>query len=182
MRSLSDDDRLLIRIRAGDSSAFESLVDRYAATLTGYARRLLAGSHHDAEEVIQDVFVNARNGLLRVPASPIAMRPWLYAITRNACLDRLRKPLHTVSLEAVHAGLADPAGDPAERFARGEALRLVVGDLQRLPARQRDALVKRAFEGRTHKQVATELGVSVAASKALVFRARATMTALRAAA
>ncbi len=182
MSWLSDDDRILRRIREGDPSAFECLVDRYSAALSAYARRLLSGSHHDAEEVMQDVFLKARNGLLRVPARPIAMRPWLYAITRNACLDKVSRPLRTVSFDGLGASLADPAEDPAERFARGEALRLVVDDMQRLPTRQREALVKSALDGRTHEQVAVELGVSVAASKALVYRARATMTARRAAA
>lgn len=182
MSADDDDDRLLARLRGGDSPALECLVDRYSGELTGFARRLLSGSHHDAEEVMQDVFVKAWKGLLRVPARPIVMRPWLYTITRNTCLDRLRRPLHSVSFEDLETRHADPAGDPADHVARGEALRLVVDDLQRLPVRQRDALVKCALEGRTHKQIAEELGVSVAATKALVHRGRTTMTALRAAA
>lgn len=176
----NDDDRLLTRIRAGDAAAFECLVDRYAGALERYARRLLSGTGHDAEELMQDVFVKAWNGLLRTPTSPVAMRPWLYTITRNACLDKLRKPLRTLSFGDLDTNFADPTGDPAVRVAHGEALRLVVDELQRLPARQRDALVKCALEGRTHEQVAAELGVSIAASKSLVHRARATMTAHRA--
>jgi RNA polymerase sigma-70 factor (ECF subfamily) len=177
-----EDDRLVRLVRAADPAAFECLVERHAPALTGYARRLLRGSHHDAEEVVQDVFVNARKALLRNPARSITLRPWVYQIAQNACLDRLRKPLRTVRLEEVAGRLAGSFADPAECLVRSEALRLVVEELQRLPSRQRDALIKRELEGCSHEQVAAELGVSVAASKALVHRARVTMIARRAAA
>ncbi len=87
---LTDAD-LVGAVRAGSTRAFERVVSRYEAPLTAYARQILGGSHHDAEEVVQDAFVKALGALRRDVDREIALKPWLYAITRNACLDRLRR-------------------------------------------------------------------------------------------
>jgi len=166
------DAELVSAVRAGSTRAFERLVARYEAPLTGYARQILGGSHHDAEEAVQDTFVKALGALRKHGDREIALKPWLYAITRNACLDRLRRPVRTVDIEPLEAILDDRAGDPTVAAARRERLQLLVGGLKELPTRQRDALVMHELEGRSHEEMATRLGVSVGASKALVCRAR----------
>ncbi len=170
---LSDDD-LVARLRDGRDDVFETLVARHEPALLAYARGVLGGSHHDAEEVVQDVFMRALNFLRTRPDREIALKPWLYTITRNACLDRLRRPSRTVDLEPLEGVLADSGGsaDPHRSAVQREELRLVVGGLKSLPERQRRALVMRELEGRSHESLGERLGVSVGASKALVCRAR----------
>lgn len=169
---LRDDDELVAAVRAGSDAAFEAIVARYGPALTAFARALLDGRHHDAEEAVQDAFLRGITALRRHPRQHIVLKPWLYTITRNACLDRLRRHDRTVPLEPVAPVLADPRADPYAETARREELRLVVGGLARLPERQRTALVLHALEGRTHEELAVRLDVSVGGSKALVHRAR----------
>lgn len=174
-RTVRTDDDLVGALRAGDEDAFAVLVRRHQPALTAYARQTLGGAHHDAEEAAQDAFVRALGFLRRFPDRDIVLRPWLYTIVRNVCVDRLRRPNRTVALESVEAAL--PAvdaggGDPHSALERREQLRLVVGGLHALPDRQRAALVGHELEGRTHAQLAATLGVSVGATKALVCRAR----------
>jgi RNA polymerase sigma-70 factor (ECF subfamily) len=166
------DAELVSAVRAGSTYAFERVVARYEAPLTAYARQILGGAHHDAEEAVQDAFIKALGSLQRNPDRAIALKPWLYAITRNACLDRLRRPMRTVDIEPLEAVLQDRAGDPGAAVERREHLHLLVGGLNELPRRQRDALVMHELEGRSHEEMAARLGVSVGASKALVCRAR----------
>jgi RNA polymerase sigma-70 factor (ECF subfamily) len=173
------DAELVGAVRAGSTRAFERVVARYEPPLTAYARQILGGAHHDAEEAVQDAFVKALTSLRRHPEREIALKPWLYAITRNACLDRLRRPVRTVDIEPFEAVLQDRAGDPIATVERRERLQLLVGGLNELPARQRDALVMLELEGRTHEEMAARLGVSVGASKALVCRARRGVAHLR---
>jgi RNA polymerase sigma-70 factor (ECF subfamily) len=177
------DAELVATVRGGSTRAFERLVARYEAPLTAYARQILGGAHHDAEEAVQDTFIKAL-GALRKHSDDreIALKPWLYAITRNACLDRLRRPVRTVDIEPLEAVLDDRAGDPTAAVERRERLQLVVGGLKELPPRQRDALVMHELEGRSHEELAARLGVSIGASKALVCRARQGMAHLREAA
>jgi RNA polymerase sigma-70 factor (ECF subfamily) len=164
-------DALLVAgVRAGDDAAFTVLVQRHQAPLVAYARQVLGGAHHDAEECVQDGFVRALRFLRARTDRDIAFKPWLYAIVRNACVDRLR------GRAARPAPRADP---PPEALGGRERLRVVVGGLQALPARQRAALVMHELEGRPHEELAGALGVSVGASKALVCRARQGMAHLR---
>jgi RNA polymerase sigma-70 factor (ECF subfamily) len=176
------DDELVQLVRSGHDAAFDEIVARYQRPLTSFARQLLSGAHHDAEEAVQDVFVKALVALRKHPERDMVLKPWLYAIARNACLDRLRKPVRTVELAPLEPVLRDRTADPHAAAARREELRVLVGDLQELPARQRAALVMHELEGRSHEDMARRLEVSVGASKALVCRARQGMAHLRAAA
>lgn len=178
----ADDDVLVREIRAGDDLAFTRLVRRHESALVGFAASILGGAHHDAEECVQDAFVRALASLRTHEAQEIAVKPWLYAIVRNACLDRLRKPRRTVALDGLDAVLRDGTAGPHEAACERETFRLVVGALHALPARQREALVMHELEGRPHAEMAPVLGVSVGGSKALVCRARQGMARSRQAA
>lgn len=172
------DETLVARVRAGDDEAFAEIVQRYEAPLTGYARMVLGGAHHDAEEVVQDAFVRAHRALHK-PGDDrgLALRPWLHTIVRNRALDHLRsgslRP--TTDLEPHAAVLRAAHADPASAVQRRELLGEVVGALGDLPTRQRRALVLHELEDRSHSQIGRVLGVSRGASKALVHRARTTL-------
>ena len=176
-RVLSDAE-LVARLRAGHVEAFDAVVARYQAPLTTYARSLMHGAHHDAEEAVQDALLKGFCALRR-DERPMVLKPWLYTITRNACLDRLRKPVRTTDLAPLEPVLGDGGGDPLDRVVRREELADLVGNLRGLPPRQRTALVGLALEGRTHEELAGALEVSVGASKALVCRARQELVQLR---
>jgi RNA polymerase sigma-70 factor (ECF subfamily) len=176
-----DDPALVDLVRAGDDRAFEAIVDRYQPLLVAYARQLMGGAHHDAEEAVQDVFVKGL-AALRADGRDMALKPWLYAIARNRCLDQLRKPVRTVELAPLEPLLYDAAGDPHAGAVRREELRRLVDHLEGLPARQRAALVMHELEDRSHAHIARELGVSTGATKALVCRARSALAEARAAA
>lgn len=175
------DEELVALVRAGHPHAFEAIVDRHQARLLGFARRLLGGAHHDAEEVVQDAFVRALHAL-HAGGNEILLGPWLHAIVRNRALDVLRRPVRTTALEPLTAVLAARGGDPADALAAREELRAVVGGLRALPERQRTALVMHELGGASHEAIGRRLGVTAGGSKALVHRARAGMAGLRAAA
>lgn len=174
------DAELVSQLRAGRDEAFGTLVARYQAPLTAFARSLMNGAHHDAEEVVQDALLKALAALRR-DTREIALKPWLYTITRNACLDRLRRPVRTTDLAPLEPVLSDAGADPFLHAVRREELAHLVSDLALLPARQRTALLGHELEGRSHEELARELDVSVGASKALVCRARQGLAELRAA-
>lgn len=175
------DAELVAQLRGGHPGAFEAIVARHAATLTSYARGLMRGAHHDAEEAVQDALLKALHAL-RSDSREVALKPWLFTITRNACLDRLRKPVRTTDLTPLEPVLRDLGANPHDAVVRREELAGLVGSLRALPARQRTALVGHELEGRSHEELAAELGVSVGGSKALVCRARSRVAQLREAA
>ena len=168
------DDRLVAAIRAGSDDAFGVLVTRYREPLTGFAARLLGGSHADAEDVVQDAFIRALRGL-RASDRPMTVRPWLYMIVRNRAYDHLRAEKHTEEPDRLSLVAAPDHSEPFVSAAAREELDQVVAEIGRLPERQRLALVKRELGGATHRELAGELGTSVAATKSLLVRARSSL-------
>ena len=174
MRLLSDlsDDRLVELFRAGREDAFGVLYDRYRLRLVRFARRILSGAADEAEDVVQEAFLRAHAALRRTDRA-IVLGPWLYTIVRNRALDvrqssgLLRQRQHCQPVSLL------PLRDPELSMDQRDRLHRVVDQIGHLPERERRALVLRAFEGRTHAELAARLDTSVAATKALVFRARA---------
>ena len=177
----ASDEALVAAARAGSDAAFTAIVQRYEGPLTAYARQVLGGRHHDAEECVQDAFVRALRAL-RSGDAEIALRPWLHTIVRNRCLDQLRRGRHTTDLEPHEAVLRDPGPGPVSTIGRREDLKRVIGGLGALPERQRRALVMHELEGHSHADIARTLSVSTGATKALVCRARGALAEARPAA
>src|SRR5205085_6997767 len=88
---LQSDERLVALTRKGNQGAFEALVQRYESRLLAFCRHML-GSREDAEDVLQEVFAAAYNAMLGDERA-INVRPWLYRIARNRCLNHLRRPV-----------------------------------------------------------------------------------------
>ena len=177
---LSDDD-LVARFRAGDDAAFTEIHRRFASKLVAFARRMVQGTGHDPEDIVQDAFIRAYRGL-RVTDRPMVLQPWLYMIVRNRALDELRAPQRPDSYDDAGSHLAAvPAGDPADRFADRTEMRRLVDEIARLPERQRMALVLREFDGRSHAETARALHTTVPATKSLIIRARSNLAAAHAA-
>ena len=167
----ASDEQLVDLVRAGDDRAFDAIHARYEQRLLGYARQMLGGAHHDAEEVVQDAFVRAL-AALRADEREMALKAWLYTIVRNRALDVLRRPVRTTDLELHAPMLRDCTADPHDRVTRSEDLHNLVGELKRLPERQRTALVMHELGGHSHEAIGRRLNVSTGGSKALVSRAR----------
>jgi RNA polymerase sigma factor (sigma-70 family) len=110
----------------------------------------------------------------------MALRAWLYMITRNRALDGLRARRASCSLDERDAALACPS-DPVEAALQRDELRRVVDELARLPERQRLALVQRELCGTSHADLADQLGTTVSATKSLIIRARTQLRAAQAA-
>jgi len=168
------DDALVLRVRAGDTRAFAEIHARYRAPLLAFARGILGRRRDEAEDVIQDAFVRAYFGL-HATDRRIALGPWLYMIVRNRAIDELRRPERTDRLDDVMAVAVTLAPGPAEQVAGRDALRRLVAEIGRLPARQRQALLAREFTGQTHAQMARALSTTVPATKSLLIRARANL-------
>src|SRR3954451_19943379 len=85
------DERLVALVRAGRDDAFGAIHDRYRDRLLAFARRLLAATGHDAEDVVQDALIRAL-AALRSSDAEMNLKPWLYMIVRNRAVDDLRRP------------------------------------------------------------------------------------------
>src|SRR3954470_11331570 len=84
-----DDSVLVDRVRAGDDCAFEELYRRYRPRITAFVRGQLRDDAR-AEDVTQETFFSALRRM-RATDSPIAFKPWIYEIARNAAIASYRR-------------------------------------------------------------------------------------------
>jgi len=166
---LQGDAKLVAMVRSGNPSAFETIVDRYQGRLLGFCRQML-GSTEDAEDVLQEVFVNAYKAMLR-DEREINLRPWLYRIARNRCLNHLRKPTADAQ-ESMDMVPAVEASSTAERVHNREEFRQLLVDVKKLPETQRSALLLREMDALSYEEIAAAMETTVPSVKSLLVRAR----------
>ncbi len=166
---LQGDEKLIAMARAGNPSAFETIVDRYQGRLLGFCRQML-GSTEDAEDVLQEVFVNAYRAML-ADEREINLRPWLYRIARNRSLNHLRKPTADAQ-ESMDMVPAVEASSTAEKVHNREEFRQILSDVNKLPETQRSALLLREMDALSYEEIAAAMETTVPSVKSLLVRAR----------
>jgi RNA polymerase sigma-70 factor (ECF subfamily) len=103
---------------------------------------------------------------------PLALRPWLYRVARNAALNLARLPqLEPVPDDLLSAEQPDDVVDRRETFTR------VLHAVAALPDSQREVIVRHELAGESHEHIAADLGMSPGAIRQLAFRARGTLRA-----
>ena len=170
------DERLVASVRRGNHVAFTVLVKRYETRLLAFCRQMLR-SREDAEDVVQEVFVAAFNAMI-ADDRPINVQPWLYRIARNRSLNHLRR-IKAISVDPMEMPEAEIGASTADTVHRREELRLLVGDIQKLPETQRSALVLREMEALSYDEIAEVMDKSVPSVKSLLVRARVSLAAAR---
>ena len=175
--------------------AFVKEAEQLRRELLAYCYRL-TGSVHDAEDLVQEAMLLGWRSYARFRGEA-TVRTWLYRIATNAFLSSTRRrrrlpsdlgpPTTDVSLDAVldeECAWVEPLpdalvctdADPAKLVIERDRLRLaLVASLQRLPARQRGALLLREALDFSAAEIGDALEISVPAVKSLLQRARATL-------
>lgn len=169
---LQGDERLVALTRRGNQGAYEALVARYQSRLLAFCRRML-GSREDAEDVLQEVFAAAFNAMLS-DDRPINVRPWLYRIARNRCLNHLRRQT-AIGVDSMDVHLADHGSTTADKVHDREDFRELVADVQTLAETQRTALLLREIDALSYEQIAEAMETTVPSVKSLLVRARVSL-------
>jgi RNA polymerase sigma-70 factor, ECF subfamily len=180
MTTVDPDTKLMLDFCAGDLEAFRRLVERNQAVVFKLAARYL-GDAAEAEDVAQDVFLRV-HGAARDYQPSAKFTTWVYRITVNVCLNRLRsaKARPAMSLEAGGEGLGEGAFDvastdvetPSSRLERRELESKIREALDALPEAQRAAVLLRRFDELSYEQIAEVMETTVPAVKSLLSRAR----------
>lgn len=172
-RREAEDAELVGRARAGGRDAFATLVRRHAPMARSLAGRVL-GDPDLAQEAVQEATLLAWLSLDRLRC-PARFGSWLCGIALNLsrrCLRERRRLVLTSDPDEL--GADRPGADP---YGAVEIAALVGDAVSRLPAGQRAATQLFYWQGLTHAEVATELGVSIGAVKNRLHAARAALAA-----
>lgn len=164
------DRALIARSAAGDADAFASLYDRHGSLALAVARRIL-GDHGEAEEVLQETFLQVWREAGRYDPGRATPRGWIVMIARSRALDRLRSAAASHRREEEAASESGPrAATPlgSRRLERLEERRRVSSALSRLPREQREVIELAYYDGLSHSQIAQRLEAPLGTVKSRV--------------
>ena len=166
---MAKENTLIYRAQTGDEGAFADLMRAYHA----FVYTIVVGivdNPHDAEEVVQDAFLNAYQGLSQLEDAT-KFKSWLAEITRNRARNWLRKQQDaTVSIDDVSEEMLQTEDSPDERLARLERRELIRRTMETLPQKDRDIAHAFYLEGASYDELTSTHGLSYNAIALRLFR------------
>jgi RNA polymerase sigma-70 factor (ECF subfamily) len=165
-----DDTTRLESLRQGDLAAAAALAESYRPGLVRFARSML-GNDAAAEDAAQEALARL-NGVAQLPEGQL--RPWLYRVTRNLCLDILRRRKASPTWAGQMPTACEPArstAGPATRVAAAERDELIRRILDSMPEEYRSVLLLKHFEELSRQEIAAVLEISETAVKGRLVRA-----------
>jgi RNA polymerase sigma-70 factor, ECF subfamily len=178
------DAEVMLRVKAGDQSAFDYLVQKYRRPLVSFMYRM-ARNTAAAEDLAQEVFLRVYRSRQTYEASA-KFTTWLYRIATNLAVNHARDTRHerpevTVSLDepdeetGTTLDVADGTITAEEALLRRERMAAIRSKVEALPERQKLAVIMHKYQQMDYKQIADVLKLSESATKSLLFRAYQTL-------
>lgn len=164
------DEELMQGLRRGDAACAEELTQRYRPAICRFCANYL-GDESLAEDVTQDTFARLTTGD-DLPSG--AVRPWLYKVARNRCLDVLRRHQHSPTHHHRLASGFDVTGSssgPRTKAIRAERTALIRQIISEMPEEYRAVLTLKFYEGLSREEMAECLDVSEQTIKGRIVRA-----------
>jgi RNA polymerase sigma factor (sigma-70 family) len=177
------DHQLVRAVRAGDDRAFERLYERYHRRIAAYIYGMV-NDYARAEDIAQDVFMSALRRM-RETDRPIAFKPWIYEIAKNACIDQFRRSRRAeeVSYDAEdglaaadYGRLVTSGPTPDAAVDQKMSLDHLCGAFGGLSETHHEILVMRELEGLSYREIGERLGMSRPSVESTLFRARRRLT------
>ena len=181
--SATSEESLVSRCRAGNMAAFGELVERYQHRLFNAIVRLV-GNHDDAEEITQEAFVRALQGLKRFRGNS-RFYTWLFRIGMNLGINLVRRrgrvKMQSLDGSAEHGGgqaagllgvVEDDTESPTRQVEMKEAYENALAALAELEPETRAVVVLRDIEQLSYAQIGRIMVVPVGTVKSRLFRAR----------
>ena len=175
---------VMLRVKAGDQSAFEYLVQKYRRPMVGFMYRM-ARNAAAAEDLAQEVFLRVYRS--RETYEPSAkFTTWLYRIATNLAVNHARDTRHErpevqVSLDepdeetGTTFEVADASLNAEQALVRRERMMAIRRKVEALPEQQQQAVIMHKYQQMDYKQIAEVLKKSESATKSLLFRAYETL-------
>ncbi len=179
-----DDAAIMLRVRAGDQTAFDYLVQKYRRPMVRFMYRM-AHNAAAAEDLAQEVFLRVYRSRETYEASA-KFTTWLYRIASNLAVNHARDTRHEraenqVSLDqpdeetGLTMDVPDSSMSVEENIVRRERMIAIRQKVQALPERQKTAVIMHKYQQMDYKQIAKVLKLSESATKSLLFRAYETL-------
>jgi RNA polymerase sigma-70 factor, ECF subfamily len=157
----TSDTDLLVRVADRDREAFEALYHRYVRSVYGLALRRLRDRQR-AEDAVQETFTAVWRSAASYRPERGPAAPWLYAVARNAIVDRMRARLEPVA-DLPETASGEPG--PSDRAEATDAAWRVHRAMEDLPTKEREVLELAYWSGLSQSEVADYLNIPLGTVK-----------------
>lgn len=175
------DSQLIREIKDGNVELYSELMRRYQRKILAFIFHMLKSAKMEllAEDLCSETFYKAYRSLHSFREMDASFSTWLYTIARNTVLSELRKQKSSnISLEeSGYEPVASLDAVPEQQVLRNERMAMVREAINKLPEKQRSALILREYDQLDYQEIANILGQTVSSVKSLLFRARASVKA-----
>jgi RNA polymerase sigma-70 factor (ECF subfamily) len=179
-----DDAVIMLRVRDGDESGYEYLVQKYRRAMVHFMYRMVR-NQAVAEELAQEVFLRIYRSRATYRAEA-RFTTWLYRIATNLAVNhardsKLESSASNIYLDAPDAetgqrpDVADATPNIEEDLVRDERMKAIRAHVYALPERQRVAVLMHKYQGLDYREIGRVLKLSESATKSLLFRAYETL-------
>ena len=156
--------------KKGDQNSCKELFELFQDRIYSTAYRML-GNAEDSEDATQDAFIKIFRNIQSF-RSDSSLLTWIYRITVNTCLDRLKSSKHREMQNSIEY-TDDLEVENRNNDKKGLLFRLIEDEIHKLPKGSRTVFILYAIEGFTHDEVAKILDISQGTSKSQYFAAKA---------
>ncbi len=162
---------LVTKAAAGSREAFDALVDQHYQAVYAHAYRILRNSD-DASDATQTTFVKALRSIAEFDVTR-PMRPWLYRICGNVCIDLARGRHRSNEPIEKHAYMLESSDDLVGSAEQNDLREKILKAIMNLPEKYRRILILRHYEQMAVEEIAEALDAPEGTIKSWLFRARA---------
>ncbi len=169
-----NENELIVSAKKGDLQAFQSLIEQYQNRIYAIALRFCRNGE-DAWDIAQEVVIKIYRVIKRYRGDS-AFSTWVYAITKNATIDFLRKrnkkQSMETSIEACEFQVILPEFITENTWKSREDMHILGEMLRKLPKQQREVLILRDIDGYSYEEIAKILNISIGTVKSRISRGR----------
>jgi RNA polymerase sigma-70 factor (ECF subfamily) len=170
--------RLLQRLRNNHdhTEKFEQIWEIYQGVITQEARRHFSNSH-DIEDAISEAGAKIYKNITKIETiASYQTRAYIVCIVKSVCIDLLRKQKRSIpTVDEVSEDIPDGKSNILDFVVSNESCAEMIEIINQLPERYRTVLYMSINGERSHREIADALGISEAASKMLLYRAKKTI-------
>ena len=168
MDILASEDQIIVSVLSGKTGDFRKLVEQYQQPVYRFARNLVS-NEHDAEDIAQEVFLTAFDRLESYNATRAPLLTWLFIITRNRCMNYLKRKRPVIDGETI-ANLQPAASQ--DESEQNEFWSRLDEALDALPIDQKVAFVLAEIEGLPYADIADIEQATLGTVKSRIHRAK----------
>lgn len=168
------EEQIVAKVLAGKTSEFRKLVELHQQPVFRFARNLI-GDEHEAEDVTQEVFLAAFDNLESYNAQRAQLQTWLFTITRNRCVNYLKRKRPVIDCETIAKTQSATRNDDS---ARNEFWSRLDEALNALPIEQKTAFVLAEIEGLAYADIADIEQTTLGTVKSRIHRAKQRLRAV----